>query len=168
MRALALLLALTLAAPAAAQDPAETEPLPDVIPGAALVLDGDTLEVRGRPIHLFGIDAPELSSSDGWKARAYLEALIGGRPVRCAPITRDRHQDLVARCQVAGHPVYGTIHLAHIMVFDYGTIHLAHIMVFDGYAVEDRRTSHQNPALAQLYRDAEATARRLKSGLWGE
>jgi endonuclease YncB( thermonuclease family) len=151
MRALALLLALTLAAPAAAQDPAETEPLPDVIPGAALVLDGDTLEVRGRPIHLFGIDAPELSSSDGWKARAYLEALIGGRPVRCAPITRDRHQDLVARCQVAGHPVYGTIHLAHIMVFD-----------------EDRRTSHQNPALAQLYRDAEATARRLKSGLWGE
>jgi endonuclease YncB( thermonuclease family) len=155
MRALALLLALTLAAPAAAQDPAETEPLPDVIPGAALVLDGDTLEVRGRPIHLFGIDAPELSSSDGWKARAYLEALIGGRPVRCAPITRDRHQDLVARCQVAGHPVYGTIHLAHIMVFD-------------GYAVEDRRTSHQNPALAQLYRDAEATARRLKSGLWGE
>jgi endonuclease YncB( thermonuclease family) len=157
MRLATLFLTALLTWPAGAQDSAETEsdPLPDVIPGTALVLDGDTLEVRGRPIHLFGIDAPELSSSDGWKARAYLESLIGGRPVRCAPITRDRHQDLVARCQVAGHPVYGTIHLAHIMVFD-------------GYAVEDRRTSHQNPALAQLYRDAEATARRLKSGLWGE
>jgi endonuclease YncB( thermonuclease family) len=157
MRFLALLLALTLAAPAAAQDSAETlgEPLPDVIPGAALVLDGDTLEVRGKRIHLFGIVAPEVSSVAGWKARAYLEALIGGRPARCAPITRDRDKHLVARCQVDGHPLYGTIHLAHIMVFD-------------GYAVEDRRTSHENPALAQLYRDAEATARRLKSGLWGE
>ena len=155
MRALALLVALTLAAPAAAQDSAETDPLPDVIPGTALALDGDTLQVRGRQIHLFGIDVPELSSVAGWKARAYLEALIGGRPVRCAPITRDRHKDLVARCQVAGHPVYGTIHLAHIMVFD-------------GYAVEDRRTSHQRPALARLYRDAETVARRMKSGLWGE
>ena len=157
MRTLALLLALTLAAPTAAQDSAEppSDPLPDVIPGAALVLDGDTLQVRGKTIHLFGIDAPALSSVAGWKARAYLEALIGGRPVRCAPITRGRQKDLVARCQVNGHPVYGTIHLAHIMVFD-------------GYAVEDRHTSRQNPALARLYRDAEATARRLKSGLWGE
>ncbi len=155
MRALALLLALTLAWPAAAQDSAETDPLPDVIPGAALVLDGDTLQVRGRQIHLFGIDAPALSSVAGWKARAYLEALIGGRPVRCAPITRDRHKHLVARCQVDGHPVYGTIHLAHIMVFD-------------GYAVEDRHTSHQRPALARLYRDAETAARRMKSGFWGE
>ena len=157
MRTLALLLALALAAPTAAQNSAEppSDPLPDVIPGAALVLDGDTLQVRGKTIHLFGIAAPALSSVAGWKARAYLEALIGGRPVRCAPITRDRNKDLVARCQVAGHPVYGTIHLAHIMVFD-------------GYAVEDRVSSRQNPALAQLYRDAEATARRLKSGLWGE
>ncbi len=157
MRALAVLLTLAMAVPAAAQESAETfgDPLPDVIPGSARVLDGDTLEVRGKRIHLFGIDAPELYSSDGRKARAYLEKLIGGRTVRCAPITRDRNMHFVARCQVDGHPVYGTIHLAHIMVFD-------------GYAVEDRAQSRENPALARLYRDAEAAARRMKSGLWGQ
>ena len=49
MRALALAAALLLATPALAQD----------ITGPARVIDGDTLDVAGQRIRLYGIDAPE-------------------------------------------------------------------------------------------------------------
>ena len=50
MRSLFLALVLIVAASALAED----------VTGPARVIDGDTIEVGGRRIHLFGIDAPEL------------------------------------------------------------------------------------------------------------
>lgn len=81
--------------------------------GQASVIDGDTLEIHGRPIRLWGIDAPERSQlcrgADslqyrcGAKTANDLDALIARRPVTCAPLTNDRYGRTVATCTVAGN-----------------------------------------------------------------
>jgi endonuclease YncB( thermonuclease family) len=85
-----LTVALVLVGLASASAQAE-----DVI-GQAFVIDGDTLEIHGTRIRLFGIDAPEStqlcrgSDSDtyrcGAKAANDLAALINRRPVSCASL----------------------------------------------------------------------------------
>lgn len=82
------------------------------IVGQATVIDGDTLEIHGRRIRLFGIDAPESTQlcRDG-DGRSYrcgaiaanaLAAMIGRRSVSCTPVDRDRYGRIVATCLVAG------------------------------------------------------------------
>lgn len=71
--------------------------------GAARVIDGDTLEVAGVHVRLYGIDAPELAQSCGaWDcghwARDELARLIGARPVLCRGAESDRYGRLLARC----------------------------------------------------------------------
>ena len=93
---------LTFAVPADAQD----------IVGRASVIDGDTIEIHGTRIRLHGIDAPESvqlcrnADSDlyqcGAEAASSLDALIGGRQVRCAPVDQDRYHRTVAVCYVDG------------------------------------------------------------------
>ena len=77
------------------------------IVGQASVVDGDSLEIRGERIRLFGIDAPEARQTctrDGrpWRcgqiAAQRLEALIGGRNLRCEPEDIDRYGRVVAVC----------------------------------------------------------------------
>ena len=78
------------------------------ISGIARIVDGDTLEVAGTKIRLFGIDAPEHgqichdAANSGYdcgaKASAQLESLIGGQVVSCLPQTTDRYGRTVAVC----------------------------------------------------------------------
>jgi endonuclease YncB( thermonuclease family) len=78
----------------------------------ASIIDGDTLEIYGTRIRLWGIDAPEssqLSRGDdslpyrcGAKAANDLDAFIAGRPVSCLPISLDRYGRTVATCAVGG------------------------------------------------------------------
>jgi endonuclease YncB( thermonuclease family) len=80
--------------------------------GRAGVVDGDTLEIHGTRIRLWGIDAPEsdqlcrgddsLQYRCGAKAANELAAFIGGRPVSCTPMTLDRYGRTVAACAVGG------------------------------------------------------------------
>lgn len=63
--------------------------------GQASVIDGDTLEIHGTRIRLWGIDAPESSQlcrgddslpyHCGAKAANELDGFIAGRPVSCEP-----------------------------------------------------------------------------------
>ena len=82
----------------------------DTLTGAAKVLDGDTLELQGRLIDLYGIDAPETEQvcarADGGQYRCgqnaagALRPRIGTPPVSCTPkggATQDR---LTAVCHV--------------------------------------------------------------------
>jgi endonuclease YncB( thermonuclease family) len=78
--------------------------------GQASIIDGDTLEIHGSRIRLWGIDAPESSQlcrgddslqyRCGAKAANDLDAFIAGRPVNCLPISLDRYGRTVATCSV--------------------------------------------------------------------
>jgi endonuclease YncB( thermonuclease family) len=86
--------------------------LPDDMAGRASVIDGDTLEIHGTRIRLWGIDAPESSQlcrgddslpyRCGAKAANDLDAFIAGRPVNCLPVSLDRYGRTVATCLVGG------------------------------------------------------------------
>src|SRR5205823_7895342 len=78
--------------------------------GQASVIDGDTLEIHGMRIRLWGIDAPESSQlcrgedslqyRCGAKAANDLDTFIARRPVNCLPITLDQYGRTVASCSV--------------------------------------------------------------------
>jgi endonuclease YncB( thermonuclease family) len=84
----------------------------DNLVGQASVVDGDTLEIHGTRIRLWGIDAPESSQlcrgedslqyRCGTEAANALAAFIAARPVNCSPINLDRYGRTVATCSVGG------------------------------------------------------------------
>lgn len=84
----------------------------EIIAGRASVLDGDTIEIRGERIRLFGIDAPESgqmcanangqSYRCGQKAALVLDARIGEGVVTCERKDTDRYGRVVALCRVFG------------------------------------------------------------------
>src|ERR1700729_1263680 len=84
----------------------------DNLAGHASVIDGDTLEIHGTRIRLWGIDAPESSQlcrgedsmpyRCGAKAANELDAFIAKRPVSCIPISLDQYGRTVATCSVGG------------------------------------------------------------------
>lgn len=86
--------------------------LPDDMAGQASIIDGDTLEIHGTRIRLWGIDAPESSQlcrgedslqyRCGAKAANDLDAFIARRPVNCLPISLDQYGRTVATCSVGG------------------------------------------------------------------
>ena len=84
----------------------------DNLTGQASIIDGDTLEIHGTRIRLWGMDAPESSQfcrgedslqyRCGAKAANDLDAFIGGRSVSCIPISLDQYRRTVAACSVGG------------------------------------------------------------------
>lgn len=117
MIALAL---LYLRAPAPSGGPAPTSrprPAPPVtVSGVARVLDGDTLDITGTRVRLYGIDAPEHDQTCrragrtyacGQEAAAALRGLLGARTVACQRRDTDRYGRTVAVCAVSGTDVNG-------------------------------------------------------------
>jgi endonuclease YncB( thermonuclease family) len=86
--------------------------LSDDLTGQASIIDGDTLEIHGMRIRLWGIDAPESSQlcrdenstqyRCGAKAANDLDAFIARRLVVCIPISLDQYRRTVATCSVDG------------------------------------------------------------------
>ena len=119
--------------------------------GQASIIDGDTLEIHGTRIRLWGIDAPEstqlcrgedsLQYRCGAKAANELDAFIAQRPVSCIPISLDRYGRTVATCSV-------------------GRIDLADWLVRNGYALDWPHYSNGK------YADAQREAERAGHGLW--
>ena len=117
--------------------------------GRATVIDGDTLDVAGVRVRLWGIDAPESRQTCLWAevtypcgqlATQHLRALVGGQEVTCAPRTRDRYGRTVALCRVEA-------------------LDLGAAMVRDGWALAFVR-------YAADYLGLEGEARAARRGLW--
>lgn len=114
------------------------------------MIDGDTLEIRGERIRLFGIDACESrqlcedasgrSYRCGQQAALALADRIGRGTVRCEGKTRDRYGRLVATCYL-------------------GSEDLDAWMVSQGLALAFRKYSAR-------YVPQEDAARLAKRGLW--
>ena len=119
------------------------------IVGAATIIDGDTLEIRGQRIRLHGVDAPESSQTCdrhgkpyrcGQQAALALADLIGRQTVRCEPRDQDRYGRIVGVCRVGDTDVNAWL-------------------VRNGHAVAYRQYS-------QDYVAPEAQARAEQAGIW--
>jgi len=119
------------------------------IVGRASVIDGDTIEIRGQRIRLFGIDAPESSQlctldekpyRCGQQSALALADKIGERTVRCEERDIDRYKRIVAVCYV-------------------GSEDIGNWLVKQGWALAFRKYSID-------YVSAEDEARVAKRGVW--
>lgn len=139
---LALVIALALFTPAAAQQG----------PQPVRLADGDSFALGRERYRLYGIDAPELhqecadargqSWPCGTRARSELRRIIGTHPVECRTVSTDRYGRNIAVCHAGGRD-------------------LAEEMVRAGFATTIDRRGSQNP-----YGGAQAEARADKRGLW--
>ena len=151
-----LVLALVCATPASYQ-PALASQAENALAGAGVrVIDGDTLEIDGHTVQLYGIDAPELGqhcerNGDLWacgvEAALFLQKTVTfqGPPIECSPwgeeaAERTGSELVIGVCQVGPKPVGLT-------------------MVLNGYAVA-------LPDSFPEYKEAEEQARQAKLGLW--
>ena len=138
-----LLLAALLCALPVAEAQAE-------IVGKVRVIDGDTLEVGGRPVTLFGLDAPEEGQT----------CIVAGKPWTCG---RDAAFALAfetaehwVRCAESGQTDENGIPLAVCRV---GPYDLGALIVRKGWALADRRQSTH-------YAADEDAARAAAAGIW--
>jgi len=118
----------------------------EVLVGAARVVDGDTLALRGDRVRLIGMDAPELAQTCerkgkswpcGATARVALVEMLQRGDLFCTSSSRDGYGRRLARCTVGG-------------------VDLGERMVRLGLAV----------ATDGSYAAAEAEARAARHGLW--
>jgi endonuclease YncB( thermonuclease family) len=117
--------------------------------GRATVIDGNTLEVGGRRLRLYAIDAPDLdqpcrlrgrTQACGVVARAALMDLTAGAKVTCEPKGVDREGRALASCRA-------------------GDYDLAEGMVYTGWAL----TLRDGPA---HYHTLQRQAEEARRGLW--
>ena len=103
MRGMWVIVALCLAAPIAGLR-AET------LEGKPVLIDGDSLVVAGKPIRLWGIDAPEMSTREGYLAKRYLRTIIEDRNVRCVDEGLRSSGEMMAKCFL------GDVDLGQVMI----------------------------------------------------
>ncbi|MGQ4274966.1 thermonuclease family protein [Terrihabitans sp. B22-R8] len=145
-----VLLAVALLAILSAGVPSAGNSAP--ITGRASVIDGDTIEIHGQHIRLWGVDAPEGQQTCqnaagkayrcGKRAADALDKLLAeARPTSCEPVDVDRYGRVVARCTAGGRDV-------------------AEALVLRGLAVDYPMFSRG------AYSAAEREARSARRGLW--
>lgn len=106
---LPLVALLALVAAVSIVENSQTDPSPGPISRLAVrglveqVVDGDTIRVFGHEprIRIFGIDAAEMDTVEGRRARDAMMTLVAGRDVTCRIRDRDRYGRTVAICRTA-------------------------------------------------------------------
>jgi endonuclease YncB( thermonuclease family) len=120
------------------------------IEGTARVIDGDTLEINGQRVRLWGIDAFEASQTCRTEAYSYscgraatetMENAVRNQHVQCLQKDIDRYKRVVAQCFV-------------------GTEDLGRMLVLRGWAFDYTRYSGGH------YKDVENAAREVGRGAW--
>lgn len=117
--------------------------------GQPRVVDGDTLEIRGERVRLFGVDAPELGQpwwdedgrerDAGEASRDALSGLIDGKRLAVNVLREDQYRRSIAIVKVDGRDV-------------------ARSLVSSGWAFASPGSSR--------YRRTENAARRRRRGFW--
>lgn len=125
-------------------------PQGEILSGLVRVIDADSLEVNGRSVRLFGIDAVEKNQTCqdrrgrewpcGRHATEKLAAALDGQTVRCQVQDTDRYGRAVSVCEAGGKDIN-------------------HWVVRNGWAVAYTRYSRD-------YVGAEAEARAEKAGIF--
>ena len=119
------------------------------IEGKPSVIDGDTLRMQGRVVHLYGVDAVEGAQSCryggvrypcGVMATAHLVELTLGQDVLCKGMDKNRSGELLANCRIGGKALNA-------------------LMVASGWALANtKETAH--------YVSLQERAKESKVGLW--
>ncbi len=117
-----------------------------VLRGSPTVIDGNTLELEGRRLTLYGIDAPELGQECGLLGRRY----------DCGDISRAALLDLTAGAEIECRVSAASAGAAECFADDYD---LGAGMVYTGWALADR-------GVTQRYAKIQARAEAAKRGLW--
>jgi endonuclease YncB( thermonuclease family) len=114
------------------------------------IVDGDTFDLSGTRIRLYGIDAVELNQhcfdqdAQSWpcgiEAKKRLSELLNAKDIQCKELTKDIYGRSIASCTTNAGDI-------------------AKNMVSDGYAVAYRKYSSE-------YIEAEQQAKKEKKGIW--
>lgn len=119
---------------------------------AQTVIDGDSLELKGKTYRLYGIDAPDNGQicPDGWpaarEAEAYLGQLIGGTTVTCMPIGLRQGIETDAICRADGVDV-GAAMVTGGMAYAF-IPHSARYITQESAAASANRGVHRHKCLA--------------------
>lgn len=135
---------------AARTPPARPSEIPASVSGRPRVIDGDTIDIAGVRVRLFGIDAPEREQlcergdgsryACGLQATEALVAAISNLALSCTRRDIDPYGRMVAICLGSGGDVSA-------------------MLVEQGYAMAYRHYSHD-------YVDEEDRAHRARLGIW--
>ena len=76
-----------------------------VLIGQAIIIDGDTLRIDNQSIRIWGLDAPEINTQRGIRAREAMQRLVSGKEVICEPDGTVSFNRVVAKCFVDGEDI---------------------------------------------------------------
>lgn len=130
--------------------------LADVLNGTVVgITDGDTITILDNSMHqhkvrLMGIDAPEKSQAFGIESKKTLTSYIYNKEVSVEYKKHDKHKRIV------GKVILNELNICLQMILDGMAWH------YTEFEKEQSKTDRD------LYREAEAKARDMKIGLWGE
>jgi len=92
------------------------------VQGRTIVVDGDSLVVNGKAVRIWGIDAPEMGTRSGDRAKKYLRALLSENTARCEDEGKRVSGQIMAKCFI-------------------GSVDIGRVMVLSGNARDWRRYS---------------------------
>ena len=146
-------LLIAFAALFAASVPVAGQEAGGTIGGRATVVDGGTVEIYGRNVRIYGIDAPERGAPGFGRATAFMRDAAEKGPFICGVVDKDRDDVAVAVCRLE---------------VDFLSEDVAESLLAEGLAKTDPGSLPLRPRLIAWYQEVEAEAKAQCRGLWQE